>query len=461
MKTKIRRKLNVYSLSFNIWFFVSICLLVVILFTLSAYLLITGFFYNDIMGTRFKQITNEFAQNCAADYNTAIEKTDLTPEINAALFDRAGQMLAETSDFYKLFQNFTDIRSTIMKNDDIYFNSVAGNQYVTLIAGQKVDLGEGNVGFVFLTTEIYSKSMQMQVITGLVITILIVIFIIAEGLAVLVASRITAPINKIYKNLKQLTKGDYSVKFESTGYTEIDKLASSLTMAAQQLKETDDLKTELIANVSHDLKTPLTLIKSYAEMIRDLSGDNKEKRNEHLEVIISETTRLTTLVNDLVKLSKLQSQKQEMVFTEFNLSKTAENALKNFEVLKDYDIRKDIEPDVIVVADEEKIFQVLSNLIGNAVNYTGDDKYVKLSLHRIEGNRVRVDVYDHGAGIPEDETEKIWDRYYRSKKNHKREVAGTGLGLSIVKSILLAHNSEYGVNSVLGKGSDFYFILDE
>ena len=170
MKTKIRRKLNVYSLSFNIWFFVSICLLVVILFTLSAYLLITGFFYNDIMGTRFKQITNEFAQNCAADYNTAIEKTDLTPEINAALFDRAGQMLAETSDFYKLFQNFADIRTTIMKSDDIYFNSVAGNQYVTLIAGQKVDLGEGNVGFVFLTTEIYSKSMQMQVITCLLYT---------------------------------------------------------------------------------------------------------------------------------------------------------------------------------------------------------------------------------------------------------------------------------------------------
>lgn len=459
MPAKSRERVNRYSLKFNIWFFVCIILLALICLILSAFFFITNFFYNGIMKADLINELDTVIVNCQKNYSTAIGLANLPSDVNAAIFDRAGHSLSETSDFYKE-QFFSENRSTIMKSDELFFDTIFQDNCQLMICGKRVKLSDGNIGCVYLSVRIYENNMQSQVFAVTLVVLLSVLFVSAIIASFFMAKYITQPITRIYDKVKQLTKGDYNVKFDSSGYTEIDKLASTLTMTAQQLKETDTLKTELIANVSHDLKTPLTLIKSYAEMIRDLSGDNKEKRTEHLNVIIDETDRLTALVNDLVKLSKLQAQTQEMEYSEFNLSDMIRRVLKNFEVLETYTFETEIEDGIVVLADEKRISQVLSNLIGNAVNYTGDDKYVKVTLRVIGNKRVRVDVFDHGVGIPSDELEKIWDRYYRSNKTHKREVSGSGLGLSIVKNILMAHNAEYGVNSIPNEGSDFYFILE-
>lgn len=128
-----------------------------------------------------------------------------------------------------------------------------------------------------------------------------------------------------------MAAGNYSIKFEGGDYLEIQRLASTLTYAGQQISKVDAMQRDLIANVSHDLRTPLTMLKAYAEMIRDLSGDNPQKRNEHLEIIIEETDRLAQLVNDMLDLSKLEDGNQELNYTEFNIRILLEDIVARYE----------------------------------------------------------------------------------------------------------------------------------
>ena len=218
------------------------------------------------------------------------------------------------------------------------------------------------------------------------------------------------------------------------------------------------MQKELIANVSHDFRTPLTMIKAYASMIREISGDNKEKRDAHAGIIIDEADRLSALVEDVLDLSKLRSGVGLQAPTVFNLSETVYRIADRFAYLKvtlGYVFECEIEEDLYAFADRERIEQVIYNLIGNAVNYTGEDKTVRIRLFRAHGG-ARIEVEDTGSGIAEEEKQTIWERYYRSKEAHKRPVKGTGLGLSIVKSILVRQGCPFGVESELGKGSTFW-----
>ena len=218
------------------------------------------------------------------------------------------------------------------------------------------------------------------------------------------------------------------------------------------------MQQEVIANVSHDFKTPLTMIKAYASMIREISGDDKEKRDAHAKIIIDESDRLTALVLDLLDISKLRAGFGADERTVFNLSEEVYRVAERFDYLKDtagYQIETEVESDLYISANRARTEQVLYNLIGNAVNYTGQDKKVKVRLF-VKGQNLRFEVVDSGVGIKQEEIPTIWDRYYRSSETHKRPVKGTGLGLSIVKGILEAHGYPFGIESEEGKGSVFW-----
>ena len=199
-------------------------------------------------------------------------------------------------------------------------------------------------------------------------------------------------------------------------------------------------------------------------MIQEISGDNPEKRVKHTQIIIDESDRLTSLVNDILNLSKIRSGMDTLKTRTFNLSEFVHTVLERFDFLSEtqgYTIVRDIDDELYTEADMEKIEQVVYNLVGNAINYTGEDKKIVVGLKRIEGGKLRFTVTDTGKGIPEEEIKTIWDRYYRSAETHKRPIKGTGLGLSIVKTILLKHDFEFGVESEVGKGSTFYVLFPE
>ena len=296
-------------------------------------------------------------------------------------------------------------------------------------------------------------NMQLQ----LVLISLIVIFV-ALIISGLLSMELTKPISQISRAAKRMATGDYSVDFQAQySYAEMNALAETLNYAKEEISRADELQKEVLANVTHDLKTPLTMIKAYASMIQEISGDNPEKREKHTQVIIDETDRLTALVNDILKMSKIRSGMDTLKTEEFNLSEFIHTVLERFEFLTEtqgYTIVRDIDDELYTRADKDKIEQVVYNLIGNAVNYTGDDKKITVSLHR-KNEKIRFSVTDTGKGIPPEECSTIWERYYSSAETHKRPIKGTGLGLSIVKTILVKHGFGFGVDSEVGKGSTF------
>ncbi len=300
--------------------------------------------------------------------------------------------------------------------------------------------------------EYESTFRRISLITGLTAVVL--------GFAVsgFVAMLVTRPVAEVTDRAKALARGDYSLRFRKDYFcSEIEELSSALEYARSEISKADDLQKELIANVSHDFKTPLTMIKAYASMILEITGDDKKKREQNAQVIIDEADRLAMLVSDVLDLSKLRAGVEEER-ERFELSEETRAIIGRFGYLAEtqgYRFETEIEEGIFITAARGRIGQVVYNLIGNAVNYTGEDKRVRVKLFRKEG-AARLEVIDSGKGIPPEELDTIWDRYYRSENSHKRPVQGTGLGLSIVKGVLLAHGFPFGAVSEQGKGSCFW-----
>ena len=332
------------------------------------------------------------------------------------------------------------------------------NNSVSLLYGIKV--GNGYI-FLFSALEDIGTTTSMLQSQLIYVTLLAILFSII--ISIFLSRKIADPIENITEKAKRIADGDYDVYFEDSGIAEIDELSNTLNYMEKEVSKTDEYRRDLMANVSHDLKTPLTMIKAYAEMIRDISYKDDERRNNHLNVIIEETDRLNILVNDILELSKIQANKTNLNIEEFDLIVELKNILKKYEIIKEtenYKFITEIPQIAIVKADKNKINQVLYNLINNAINYTGDDLTVKIFVKEYKKNYL-VEVIDSGKGINNQDLQNIWDKYYKKERNHKRNVVGTGLGLFIVKGILESHNFKFGVKSKLNKGTDFYFYINK
>ena len=288
--------------------------------------------------------------------------------------------------------------------------------------------------------------------------IALIVVVASLGLAYLMSRKIVKPIVNINQSARQMAEGNYDIVFTGRGYKEITQLNDTMNHTTRKLKEVDQMRRDLIANVSHDLRTPLTMISGYGEMMRDLPGENTP---ENVQVIIDEAHRLSNLVNDLLDLSKLQEIKIELHVQVFDLTQLIQTVLYRYEkfMTQDgFDIQFQSAESVRVNADPDRLGQVLYNFINNAINYSLDDKRIVIR-QLVNGNRVRVEVEDHGEGISEDKLNYIWDRYYKVDKTHKRSSAGSGIGLAIVREILELHHAQYGVRSEVGQGSVFWFEL--
>lgn len=289
--------------------------------------------------------------------------------------------------------------------------------------------------------------------------IALIFILLALLLAVVFARSIISPIVRMNQSAKQLAQGNYDVHFEGEGYRETRELADTLNYASKELSKNDHLQKELIANISHDLRTPLTMIKGYGEVMRDIPGENTP---ENMQLIIDETERLSELVSALLDISRLQADAGEPKKELYDLTAMVQNTVERYAKLRECDgytvVFECDAPQVYVNADKTMMLQVLYNLINNGINYAGEDKTVTVRQVCTDG-KVRISVIDHGVGIAEDQIPLIWDRYYKVDRVHKRAVVGTGLGLSIVKTVLERHGALYGVDSHPGKGSTFWFEL--
>jgi signal transduction histidine kinase len=362
---------------------------------------------------------------------------------------------------YKLFAEFLINLYNSNDNYVIYHREDTRLGSPTLIYGAILENPLGSNYFLYINSVLEPVDSTVSVLKNQLIIVTLMSLGLALALSYFIATKLTKPIERITEAAESLAQGDYTVEFEKGYYTEIDNLADTLNYATKELSKTEELRRDLIANVSHDLRTPLTLIKSYGEMIRDISGNNEEKRNKHIKTIIDEADRLSGMVNDILDLSKAQTGLDKMDFKRFDILKTTEEILKRFQYFVDnqgFRFYLNFKGKTIVKGEEMKIQQVIYNLISNAVNYSTDKKEIIINIIE-EADVVNFEVIDKGIGIPEDQLDSIWDRYYKVGKAHKRSTVGSGIGLSIVKSILLAHKAQFGVESKVGEGSKFYFKL--
>lgn len=342
--------------------------------------------------------------------------------------------------------------------EEIYFEKILNplNNSTSLLYGIKK-----NNGYVFLFTSLEDIGTTTSLIKSQLIYLTLLTILLSIVIAMFLSRRIAKPISDMTKKATKLADGNYNLVFKNTGINELDELANSLNYLEQEVSKTDTYRRDLMANVSHDLKTPLTMIKAYAEMIKDITIDDKEKTIKNLDVIIEETERLNILVNDILELSKLQNNQDNLDIEEFDIVSLIKDILRRYEIIKEtenYNLILESPDSIIVKADKKRISQVIYNLINNAVNYTGDDLRVIVRLTE-ESKDCLVEIIDTGKGIDEEDLQNIWNRYYKQEKNHKRNIVGTGLGLSIVKNILEQHHFDYGVKSIKNHGTTFYFKI--
>jgi signal transduction histidine kinase len=328
----------------------------------------------------------------------------------------------------------------------------------SMIYAKIVEKQDGSKLIIILNSTITPVNATVDTLRVQLAYVTVITILMALGLALFISKRISKPIIKINKSAKELAKGNYETSFEGRGYLEISELNDTLNYAARELSKVEGLRRELIANISHDLRTPLTMITGYSEVMRDLPGENTP---ENVQIIIDEAKRLTTLVNDILDISKLQSGTQQLTTESFNLTQSIEEILLRYAKLTEqggYKLKFINSEDAWVNADHIKLSQVVYNLINNAITYTGPDKSVTIT-QSISQDSVKIEIADTGEGIAEESLPLIWDRYYKVDKAHKRAAIGTGLGLSIVKTILDLHEAKYGVSSTVGQGSTFWFQL--
>ena len=292
----------------------------------------------------------------------------------------------------------------------------------------------------------------------------IIVLVLSMATATFLSHQQVQPLNKVAEAARRFGRGELDTRVEvpkSCG-EEIVDLANAFNTMADSLEKSEQRRQEFVANVSHELKTPMTTIGGYIDGMLD-GTIPPEKQQHYMQIVSGEVRRLSRLVRNMLDIAKLQAMGvEDSRKTRFDLGEELSDVLITFEQKiynKHLDVRVDL-PDkpVWTRAERDSITQVIYNLINNAINYTGTDKTVRVRQKVVE-DRVRIEVEDSGEGIAKEDLPYVWDRYYKVDKTHKRSVMGTGLGLSIVKNILELHDAAYGVWSEEGKGSIFWFEL--
>lgn len=351
----------------------------------------------------------------------------------------------ESDRFVNLYNNYID--------EGIYSNTETEEDLYTLVSFT-ID-NQGNSVMTVVDSRLVPFVTSSNLMSTQFIVINFVIIILSIIFTAVMYSQIVKPITSLTKSAKELAKGNYDTEFIGEGFEEIEELSSTLNYAKEELSKIDQYQKDIMANVSHDLRTPLTLITGYGEMLKDFP---EERTNENIDIIVEETKRLTTLVNDILLLSNIETDSIQLESEVYSITDTLNEIIYRVQkFLNESEISIEFEYDenVLIKANQTNINQVIYNFISNAINYIGEDKKV-IIRQKVEGDYVKISVIDHGIGIPEDQIKNIWYRYYKVK-NHKRATIGSGLGLSIVRGILEKHQFEYGVESVIEEGSEFWF----
>jgi signal transduction histidine kinase len=333
----------------------------------------------------------------------------------------------------------------------------------------RIDDNGDVLGVVRFAMPLSEVQLEMQIIYRAVLLGAVVALVIALTVAFFLSKSMTSPIREMKEIAQRLAEGDFSRKVRIKSRDELGELAKSLNTMADELqakmenlKRMDRVRTDFVANVSHELKTPLTLIKGYIETLEDKAINDTKKAGKFISIIKDHTNRLSNIIDDLLGLSELELSRDSIEKSEFDLKILIDDVVLGFgHALAAKRQELTIEPqgsNFKIKADRDKIEQVFVNLIDNAIKYTGESGKIEICLVQQNGEVV-VTVEDNGIGIPTEDLDRVFERFYRVDKARSRQLGGTGLGLGIAKHIVLAHKGQIHIESDVNSGTKVFVTL--
>ena len=326
-----------------------------------------------------------------------------------------------------------------------------------------MDGAYGQIGALLFVSRIQSLMDSLNTVQWKLNSVFVLIALAALGLALVLSQIVTKPITNLSRTMRKMGKGDLSVRVPERGSGELRELAENYNTMAAQLERLDKTRNQFVSNVSHELKTPLTTMKIMLEAVMYQPDMPENLRREFMQDMNNEIDRLTGIVTDLLSLTRMDSEKGEMKKEPVDMSALTEEVLRLLAPAAEkrgQRIESSIAPGMQMMGDRTRLNQVLYNLTDNAIKYSPDGGVIAVSLRK-EPEGLVWRVRDNGVGIPSEDQEHIFERFYRVDKARSRETGGTGLGLSIVKQLVTMHGGEISVHSELNHGSEFKVVFPQ
>lgn len=316
-------------------------------------------------------------------------------------------------------------------------------------------------GYVVILMPISTIEQSSNSLLNISYLLLVILFLLSLIILIFFTELVYIPLRKITRATEQYALGNLHYQLSVDSEDEIGYLAASLSYMAEELAQGEENQKKLVANISHDFRSPLTSIRGYLEAMLD-GTIPPEMHEKYLQIVLNETDRLTKLTNNLLTLNNLNAKGMLLEKTDFDINAVIKNTAATFEgTCKQKMIAIELiltGEEMIVHADMVKIQQVLYNLLDNAIKFSHHDSIIKIET-TLKHNKVFVSVKDNGIGIPKESLKLIWDRFYKTDLSRGKDKRGTGLGLSITREIIKAHGENINVISTEGVGSEFIFTL--
>jgi signal transduction histidine kinase len=357
-------------------------------------------------------------------------------------------------------RSIESVMTNLASNQVQVVEPVSGSGRFALV-GRQLDDGS----FLIAVFSLSDVDQAALILRRQLVAVTIVLLAVAILLAILLSMRLSRPIQAVTAAARELAAGHLDIQLPVGSQDEIGQLTTALNDLSQQLRQNDRLQKELIANVSHELRSPLAVIRGYAEMVRDVTWPDEKKRTDQLTMIAAESARLTAVVQDILDYSRLEAGVEKIVLSRFNICPVCEQLIGRY-LQKATSLGLELQLDcqsLPIQFDRARLDQVLNNLLDNAINHAYSGSTVRISVQPVQERQpsvsnsdqttpagrpmARIAVHNSGPTIPPDELPRIWDRYHQAGRQGSDRLKGTGLGLSIVRSICEQHRVPYGVTS--------------
>lgn len=419
----------------------------------------------------------EQLENFASKYSTTISGVEdensyhmfemLSELMNAELFvfNMEGEILKSTGilDFTEGTKVTEDIYNPIAQNETVGIEYKAESEAQDFyLSGKPIVVDdEVNGGLVVVSSMQEVNNSIERVRLWLLISVIGALFI-AIGFTFFISRKLSNPLLQMEKATREIAKGKLKTKLIFSTKDEVGSLAKAITDLGRELEEYRTNRREFFANISHELRTPISYIKGYSDVIKKELYQNEEEKEQYLTIINEESTRLTTLINDLFELSKMEEGKVDLHYEWLDIRDILNSSVKKVALKaseKNINVSLKASTDYpLLYTDGIRLEQIIINLIENAIRYSDPELSVEIYT-KVQKQRIEIFIKDYGIGIPEEDAPYIFERFYRVEKSRSRASGGTGLGLAIVKNLVELLGGEIQFESTSGEGTLFRLSL--